>query len=201
MKTSKIQEGKCFKGGTNNYPTVPRPKSKPVGQSINEIKNEIKVIKNKPHISSLLVFNDENDKEIGRLEVTNKGELEFTGKRTESAELFMLYIIEKFNAVAMKNTNPDFVALLKEIQKADIKIFIAKNTDYRDSFRDLGLIGILTRSLDKLKRAIQVLTANELKIDSETVRDTMNDLRVYCLMNEGLWREIEEKQNSGGFLK
>lgn len=95
----------------------------------------------------------------------------------------------------MEYSNPEFVSLLRKIQRSDIKTFIAKNADYGDSFRDLGLIGIFTRSLDKLKRAIQVLTTNELKIESETVRDTMNDLRIYTLMQEGLWREIEDEKN------
>ncbi len=93
----------------------------------------------------------------------------------------------------MSKNNPEFVTLLKEIQADDIKMYIAKNTDYGDSFREFGRIGILVRVIDKLKRAIQVLTVNELKVDSESVRDTLNDIRIYALMNEGLWREAAKE--------
>lgn len=91
----------------------------------------------------------------------------------------------------MKDNTEWFIQELQKIQSEDIELFKRKNKDYGDSFRDLGPIGILTRCMDKIKRAIQVLETDQLMVQEEAVRDTLNDLRIYTLMNEGLFREMK----------
>lgn len=43
----------------------------------------------------------------------------------------------------MNISTSDFVKILKQIQKDDIDTFIKKNSDYGDSFRDFGNLGIM----------------------------------------------------------
>lgn len=60
-------------------------------------------------------------------------------------------------------------------------VFVSKNHDYGSSFCDLGLISILVRLYDKLKR-LSNLTKKRAKVSTETVRDTLLDAINYSLM-------------------
>lgn len=46
--------------------------------------------------------------------------------------------------------------------------------------------------MDKIRRAIAILTTNEIKVKTESLRDTIKDLRIYTMMFEGLLNETNE---------
>jgi hypothetical protein len=75
------------------------------------------------------------------------------------------------------------VEQLKSIQDKCREIFEKKNADYGDSFSSHGTVGVMVRIADKLTRFTNV-TKNklELKVDDETLRDTLMDLHNYAAM-------------------
>ncbi len=75
------------------------------------------------------------------------------------------------------------VEQLKNIQDKCREIFEKKNADYGDSFSSHGTLGVMVRIADKLTRFTNV-TKNklELKVDDETLRDTLMDLHNYAAM-------------------
>ena len=75
------------------------------------------------------------------------------------------------------------VEQLKNIQDKCRDIFAKKNADYGDSFSSHGTIGVMVRISDKLTRFTNV-TKNklEIKVDDETLRDTLMDLHNYAAM-------------------
>ena len=68
-----------------------------------------------------------------------------------------------------------------KIQSEGLNLFMKKNSDYGDSYKDNGLIGVLVRLGDKIKR-LQNITNNISLIDDETLRDTLMDLQNYSTM-------------------
>jgi len=86
------------------------------------------------------------------------------------------------------NIPPETAA--KAARHADIclalnKTYIAKNTDYGDSFgelfRKLGLISAVTRISDKTNR-LQSLCQRQALVKDESIRDTLLDLANYAIM-------------------
>ena len=75
------------------------------------------------------------------------------------------------------------VEQLKNIQDKCREIFEKKNSDYGDSFSSHGTVGVMVRIADKLTRFTNV-TKNklELKVDDETLKDTLMDLHNYAAM-------------------
>ena len=72
---------------------------------------------------------------------------------------------------------------LKKIQDSCREIFAKKNADYGDAFAIHGTIGVLIRINDKLSRYTNLTKKGiEIKVDDETLRDTLMDLHNYAAM-------------------
>lgn len=81
-----------------------------------------------------------------------------------------------------------------QIQREQLKIFIQKNRDYGDSYKDYGVVGILVRITDKINRLKQVSkTGIELGVPSETLKDTLLDLSIYSVL--GLMELEDDNHN------
>ena len=88
------------------------------------------------------------------------------------------------------------VEQLKNIPDKCRDIFEKKNADYGDSFSSHGTVGVMVRISDKLTRFTNV-TKNklELKVDDETLRDTLMDLHNYAAMAIMCLDDIEPQIN------
>ena len=62
------------------------------------------------------------------------------------------------------------------------KLFSRKNRDYGDAFVDYGVIGILVRLGDKIRRAQSITSKEVALVDTESIRDTLIDLHNYAAM-------------------
>jgi hypothetical protein len=76
----------------------------------------------------------------------------------------------------------DRVQQLEEIHKEALELFKRKNQDYGDAFADFGLIGILVRLNDKLKRAISITENSISLVEDEKIKDTLIDIHNYAAM-------------------
>ena len=76
----------------------------------------------------------------------------------------------------------DRVKQLEEIHKEALELFKRKNQDYGDAFADFGLIGILVRLNDKLKRAISITENSISLVEDEKIKDTLIDIHNYAAM-------------------
>jgi hypothetical protein len=83
----------------------------------------------------------------------------------------------------------DRVSQLKQIQAEALELFTRKNKDYGDAFATFGLIGVLVRIEDKIKRAL-TLQHNQITLVDESIRDTLIDLHNYAAMALMLQDEI-----------
>jgi len=70
---------------------------------------------------------------------------------------------------------------MKQIQAEGLELFIRKNADYGDSYKQYGLIGVLVRLQDKINRALNI-TKNGISVKDESLRDTLIDLHNYAAM-------------------
>ena len=85
----------------------------------------------------------------------------------------------------------DRIQQLEEIHKEALELFKRKNQDYGDAFADFGLIGILVRLNDKLKRAISITENSISLVEDEKIKDTLIDIHNYAAM--GLMLANESK--------
>ena len=85
---------------------------------------------------------------------------------------------------------PDRVQQLKDIQAEALDLFTRKNQDYGDAFATFGLIGVLIRIEDKIKRALTI-QKNQVTLVDESIRDTLLDLHNYAAM--GLMLSFDNK--------
>jgi len=69
---------------------------------------------------------------------------------------------------------------MKQIQAEGLELFIRKNADYGDSYKQHGLIGVLVRLQDKINRAMHV-SKHSIHVN-EPLRDTLIDLHNYAAM-------------------
>jgi hypothetical protein len=76
----------------------------------------------------------------------------------------------------------DRVEQMKHIQQEALELFIKKNADYGDAFATFGIIGVLVRIEDKIKRCISISSKNVQLVDDESLRDTLIDLHNYAAM-------------------
>ena len=76
----------------------------------------------------------------------------------------------------------DRVEQMKHIHQEALELFIKKNADYGDAFATFGVIGVLVRIEDKIKRCISISSKNVQLVDDETLRDTLIDLHNYAAM-------------------
>jgi hypothetical protein len=61
-------------------------------------------------------------------------------------------------------------------------LFTKKNADYGDAFAQFGLVGVLVRMEDKIKRSISIGQRGIHLVETETLRDTLVDLANYAAM-------------------
>jgi hypothetical protein len=71
---------------------------------------------------------------------------------------------------------------MKTIQSTALELFRQKNIDYGDAFAEYGLIGVLVRIEDKLKRSVSITKNGINLVNDETIRDTLLDLHNYAAM-------------------
>jgi beta-glucosidase/6-phospho-beta-glucosidase/beta-galactosidase len=69
-----------------------------------------------------------------------------------------------------------------KIQKEAFELFKKKNTDYGDAFAEFGVIGVLMRIEDKIKRSLSITKNGVNLVNDESIRDTMIDLHNYSAM-------------------
>jgi len=74
------------------------------------------------------------------------------------------------------------VEQMKQIQSKALELFAKKNTDYGDAFAEFGVIGVLMRIEDKIKRSVSITKNGVNLINDESIRDTMLDLHNYAAM-------------------
>lgn len=77
---------------------------------------------------------------------------------------------------------PNRVEQMETVQKEGLELFKKKNKDYGDAFAEYGVVGVLVRMGDKIKR-LQNIEKNKITlINDETMRDTLIDLHNYSAM-------------------
>jgi hypothetical protein len=83
----------------------------------------------------------------------------------------------------------DRVSQLQRVQSEGLELFTRKNQDYGDAFATFGLIGVLIRIEDKIRRALNIQKNNVTMVD-ESIRDTLIDLHNYAAMGIMLIDEL-----------
>ena len=76
----------------------------------------------------------------------------------------------------------DRVSQLEVIQKEGKELFRRKNEDYGDAFADYGVVGVLVRMGDKLRRFQNIHSKGIQVVNDEGLRDTLIDLHNYAAM-------------------
>jgi len=84
----------------------------------------------------------------------------------------IFYIILQMNRVEQ----------MKKIQQEALELFTRKNIDYGDAFAEFGVIGVLMRIEDKLKRSVSITKNGVNLVKDEKIRDTLIDLHNYAAM-------------------
>ena len=74
------------------------------------------------------------------------------------------------------------VEQMKAVQSDALKLFAKKNTDYGDAFAEFGVIGVLMRIEDKIKRSLSITKNGVNLVKDESIRDTLLDLHNYAAM-------------------
>lgn len=68
----------------------------------------------------------------------------------------------------------------RRCQDEAFELIKQKNKDYGNAFEDFGIIGILIRINDKIKRAMSITSTNVTLVNTESLRDTLIDLHNYA---------------------
>jgi hypothetical protein len=76
----------------------------------------------------------------------------------------------------------DRIESFKNIQNKGLNLFIKKNRDYGDAFATYGVVGVIMRIEDKLKRYMSITKSGVNLVDDETLKDTLIDLHNYSAM-------------------
>jgi hypothetical protein len=84
---------------------------------------------------------------------------------------------------------PNRIQQMKKIHDDALEVFRRKNADYGDSFATYGIIGILIRIEDKMRRAISISKNCVTLVKDESFRDTLLDLHNYAAMGIMLFDE------------
>jgi hypothetical protein len=71
---------------------------------------------------------------------------------------------------------------LRTVQDECLELFIKKNHDYGDAFADFGVVGVLVRVNDKIRRTLSIVNNGIISVDNESLRDTLLDLHNYAGM-------------------
>jgi hypothetical protein len=85
------------------------------------------------------------------------------------------------------------VEQMRLVQTEGLELFKKKNQDYGDAFAEYGMVGVLVRMGDKIKR-LQSISNNKIAlVDDEKMRDTLIDLHNYAAMAIMLLDENKRK--------
>lgn len=71
---------------------------------------------------------------------------------------------------------------MQKIQSNAFEVFVKKNADYGDAFAEFGVIGVLMRIEDKIKRCLSITKNGINLVSDEGIRDTLLDLHNYAAM-------------------
>jgi len=83
---------------------------------------------------------------------------------------------------AILNNVLNRVEQMEIVQKEGLELFKKKNKDYGDAFAEYGVVGVLVRMGDKIKR-LQNIEKNKITlVNDENMRDTLIDLHNYSAM-------------------
>jgi hypothetical protein len=96
---------------------------------------------------------------------------------------------------------PPSAAELKfnEILIERLEIFSAKNRDYGDSYKVDGVIGIVIRLGDKLKRLKQITQDGyQVQVKDEGLEELLGDIANYSLMGLMCIRDAEKEADNSG---
>jgi hypothetical protein len=96
--------------------------------------------------------------------------MEFTDEENENTEEYKTTIQQQR------------IQQMKEIQQAAFDMFVRKNKDYGDAFAEFGVIGVIMRIEDKIKRLLSIQKNKIILVDDETLKDTLLDLHNYSAM-------------------
>ena len=94
-------------------------------------------------------------------------------------QLTCVYYLLKMESSSSQNLR---VEQMKQIQSVALELFAKKNTDYGDAFAEFGVIGVLMRIEDKIKRSLSITKNGVNLVNDESIRDTMLDLHNYAAM-------------------
>lgn len=81
----------------------------------------------------------------------------------------------------MTTTTETRLAQMTKVQEEALELFRRKNQDYGDAFAEYGVLGVLVRMGDKIKRGISI-SSKSVQITDESMRDTLIDLHNYAAM-------------------
>jgi len=108
----------------------------------------------------------------------------------------MLFLRYKAITVKMTSRNQQF----RTVQQEGLDLFTRKNRDYGDAFADYGVVGVLVRMGDKIRRLQNISNTGVTLVQDESFRDTLIDLHNYAAMavllldsNENMDSSAEEK--------
>ena len=98
----------------------------------------------------------------------------------------------------MQTSNNTRVEQLLTVQKEAKELFERKNADYGDAFADYGIVGVLVRLGDKVRRCQSISNKGVNVVNDEAMRDTLIDLHNYAAMAIMLYDEKEkgEEENT-----
>lgn len=92
----------------------------------------------------------------------------------------------------MQTCNNNRVEQLLAVQKEAKELFERKNADYGDAFADYGMVGVLVRLGDKVRRCQSISNKGVNVVNDEALRDTLIDLHNYAAMAIMLYDEKEK---------
>ncbi len=70
----------------------------------------------------------------------------------------------------------------KSIQNDGLELFIKKNKDYGDAFSTYGVVGVIMRMEDKMRRYLSITSSGVNLVNDESLKDTLIDLMNYSTM-------------------
>lgn len=71
----------------------------------------------------------------------------------------------------------------EEIIEENRALYMRKNVDYGNSFKDFAWIGLLVRLNDKINRILCLMDSGSIQVKDERVEDTIQDLYNYGILS------------------
>ena len=87
-------------------------------------------------------------------------------------------IINQDDEYIMKPENEHFLRL----QKHHYKLYSHKNQEYNDSYKEYGIVGLLTILNNKMNRAIHISASKIEVVKFESLEDNLTDISNYCIL-------------------